>query len=95
MLPNPIFQFSIGQNIEIKVHMYGVMIALGILATFIVLFTYGKKIGLKLLKLSNLGKFSTFYFKNIKQKSQKYRVTPVPIWALRFSFANVQSAPLL
>ena len=47
MLPNPIFQFSIGQNIEIKVHMYGVMIALGILATFIVLFTYGKKIGLK------------------------------------------------
>ena len=46
MLPDPIFQFAIGDNISIKVHMYGVMIALGILATFIVLFTYGKKIGL-------------------------------------------------
>lgn len=47
MLPNPILEFAIGSNVEIKVHMYGVMIALGLLCTFIVLFTYGKKIGLK------------------------------------------------
>lgn len=47
MLPDPIFQFSIGQNITIKVHMYGLMIAVGILAVFAVLFLYGKKIGLK------------------------------------------------
>ena len=46
MLPAPIFQFAINQNIEIKVHMYGVMIAVGILAAFLVLFGFGKKIGL-------------------------------------------------
>ena len=47
MLPNPIFTFALGENVSISVHMYGVMIAVGILATFIVLYTYGKKIGLK------------------------------------------------
>ena len=47
MLPNPIFTFALGENISISVHMYGVMIAVGILATFLVLYTYGKKIGLK------------------------------------------------
>ncbi len=47
MLPNPVFQFSIGQNVNIKVHMYGVMIAVGILAAFIILYAYGKKLGLK------------------------------------------------
>ena len=46
MLPNPLFQFSIGENINIKVHMYGVMIAVGILAAFVVLYMYGKKLGL-------------------------------------------------
>lgn len=41
MLPNPILQFG-----EIKIHMYGVMIAVGILAAFIVLYTYGKKLNI-------------------------------------------------
>lgn len=47
MLPNPIFQFSIGENFTVSIHMYGVMIAVGILLAFAVLFLYGKKIGLK------------------------------------------------
>ena len=46
MLPNPIFQFAINQNIEIKVHMYGVMIAVGILAAFLVLFGFGRRMAL-------------------------------------------------
>ncbi len=37
MLPNPIF---------LNVHMYGVMIAVGLLCCFIVLFTYSKKMGI-------------------------------------------------
>jgi len=41
MLPEPILKIG-----EIKIHMYGVMIAVGILAAFIVLYTYGKKQGL-------------------------------------------------
>ena len=41
MLPYPILEFG-----KIKVHMYGVMIALGILACFIVLYTYSKKLKL-------------------------------------------------
>ncbi len=45
MLPNPIIQFNIG-SFPVKVHMYGIMIALGILALFIVLFLYSKKLGI-------------------------------------------------
>ena len=41
MLPDPILQLG-----KIKVHMYGVMIAVGILCAFIVLYTYGKKLKL-------------------------------------------------
>lgn len=41
MLPGPII--SIG---DISIHMYGLMIGLGVMGTFIVLFTYGKKCGL-------------------------------------------------
>ena len=35
MLPNPLFW---------KVHMYGIMIAVGVLAAFLVLYGYGKKL---------------------------------------------------
>ena len=41
MIPEPIL--SIG---SFSIYMYGVMIGLGVLGTFIVLFTYGKKCGL-------------------------------------------------
>lgn len=41
MLPDPILQIG-----DIKIHMYGVMIAVGILACFVVLYLYGKKLGL-------------------------------------------------
>ena len=50
MLPDPILQFG-----NLKVHMYGVMVAVGILACFIVLYTYGKR-----LKLSE--KFIDFLY---------------------------------
>ena len=41
MFPDPILQIG-----NLKVHMYGVMIAVGILACFVVLYTYGKKLKL-------------------------------------------------
>ena len=41
MIPDPILQIG-----RFEVHMYGVMIAVGILAAFIVLYVYGKKIGI-------------------------------------------------
>ena len=44
MLPNPLISFKLG-NIPIEVYMYGVMIAVGILALFFVLFKYSKKLG--------------------------------------------------
>ena len=47
MLPDPIFQFSLGQNFTIKVYMYGLMIAVGILTMFAIMFLYGKKMCLK------------------------------------------------
>ena len=43
MLPDPILEIAISSDFVIKVHMYGVMIALGILAAFAVLFFYGKR----------------------------------------------------
>lgn len=51
MLPNPLFKIG-----QIEVYMYGVMIAVGILAAFAVLFLYGKK-----LKISSKMLDFTFY----------------------------------
>ena len=45
MLPTPIISFNIGQ-LEFNVHMYGLMIAIGILGTFITLTLLGKKFGI-------------------------------------------------
>ena len=45
MLPNPIISFNIGQ-LEFNVYMYGLMIAIGILGTFITLTLLGKKFGI-------------------------------------------------
>ncbi len=42
MIPDPIIEFG-----KVKIHMYGVMIAVGILCAFVVLYVYGKKIGLR------------------------------------------------
>lgn len=43
MIPNPIIEIAISSDFVLKVHMYGVMIAVGILAAFAVLFFYGRK----------------------------------------------------
>ena len=45
MLPNPIISFNIGP-MEFNVYMYGLMIAIGILGTFITLTLIGKKKGI-------------------------------------------------
>lgn len=45
MLPNPILSIPIG-SFELNVHMYGLMIAIGILGTFITLMIGGKKLGI-------------------------------------------------
>ena len=45
MLPTPIISFNIGQ-LEFNVYMYGLMIAIGILGTFITLTLLGKKFGI-------------------------------------------------
>ena len=45
MLPNPIISFNIGP-LEFNVYMYGLMIAIGILGTFITLTLLGKKFGI-------------------------------------------------
>lgn len=52
MIPDPILQFG-----NIKIHMYGVMVAIGILAAFVVLYAYSKK-----LKID--GKFTDFIYYN-------------------------------
>ena len=45
MLPNPIIEFNIG-TLPIKIHMYGLMIAVGLICAFWVLFSYSKKKGI-------------------------------------------------
>ena len=45
MLPNPIISLDFG-TLELNVHMYGLMIAIGILGTFITLTLGGKKLGI-------------------------------------------------
>ncbi len=45
MLPNPIIEFNIG-TLPIKIHMYGLMIAVGLICVFWVLFSYSKKRGI-------------------------------------------------
>ena len=48
MLPEPLF---------LNVHMYGIMVAVGVLAAFVVLYFYGKKLGFT-------QKFSDFIYYN-------------------------------
>ncbi len=46
MLPNALYTLKIGENTVFEIHMYGIMVAIGIFCCFLSIFLYCKKLGI-------------------------------------------------